>query len=206
MKNTPSNRGFDRYEFTDGNGVDCSLQKSSVATEDMVWLGCNEIGLKVFIPGAGWTDIVLPNNDLNGPMFIANIRMHLTQEQVAKLIPLLQRFTQTGDLDGEPTAGRRPIWKHDCDRCKFLGSILNQDLYRCALDGGISATYLLRWSSEPSEYRSKEDFERETERKVIAHGPAYATPPGQDYFWRLTGLRLFDWALAYDMKGVNTCQ
>jgi hypothetical protein len=61
-------RGFDIIEFLDRYGVECSLQKSSLATEDCIWLGVNES------------------------------RMHLTQGQVKALLPYLQRFVDTGEI------------------------------------------------------------------------------------------------------------
>lgn len=65
----PANdRGFLRGQFTDRYGFPCSIQKSSLATEDCIWLG----------------------RDL--------VRMHLTREMAAELIPLLQHFVETGEL------------------------------------------------------------------------------------------------------------
>lgn len=49
MEFTATNRGFHVAEFADHNGVKCSLQESSLATEACIWLGCNEIGS---LPGA----------------------------------------------------------------------------------------------------------------------------------------------------------
>jgi len=92
-------RGFDRMEFADRNGVACSLQKSSLAFEDCIWLGANEIGLKRFEPGGGgWTDVSLEQDEPHGVTHIANTRMHLSREQVASLLPYLQRFVETGEL------------------------------------------------------------------------------------------------------------
>lgn len=65
---TTTERGFARYEFADHYGAPCSLQKSSLATRDCVWLGA----------GDG--------------------RMHLTQEMVAALLPALMHFAATGEL------------------------------------------------------------------------------------------------------------
>lgn len=59
---TKTNRWFSLYCFKDKYWNKCSLQKSSLATEDCVWL---------------WVD---------------NNRMHLTQKQVRKLIQKLNRF------------------------------------------------------------------------------------------------------------------
>lgn len=97
MEKTP--RGFDRYEFTDRNNVECSLQKSSIAFEDCIWLGCNDIGLKKFDPMAGgWIDVTLEQSGSGGISHLANTRMHLTQEDAAKLIPILQLFVDTGEI------------------------------------------------------------------------------------------------------------
>lgn len=72
MKKTE--RGFSYYEFIDKNGVECSLQKSSLAFEDCIWLGCDGIHM-------------------------ANARMHLTQDMVRDLLPYLQKFAETGELE-----------------------------------------------------------------------------------------------------------
>jgi hypothetical protein len=90
-------RGFDYTEFKDMYGECCSLQKSSLATEDAIWLGVNNPQVKILsskiTEGAtGWTKLPVPEGvEING-------RMHLNQEQVAALIPVLQRFVVTGDI------------------------------------------------------------------------------------------------------------
>lgn len=61
-------RGFTIGRFKDIYGADCSIQKSSLAEIDALWLG-SETG-----------------------------RMHITQEMAAALIPLLQAFVETGEL------------------------------------------------------------------------------------------------------------
>jgi len=98
MDTKPTLRGFARGEFLDFNGVSCSIQKSSIATDDCIWLGANDIGLKRFEPGRGWTDIELEENDPDGISHFANTRMHLSRDQVLELLPLLQHFADTGDL------------------------------------------------------------------------------------------------------------
>lgn len=83
MKNInlePTNRGFLRGEFTDRYGKACSIQKSSLANEDCIWLGMNE-GTHHHITGE------------------CMARMHLRKDMVKKLIPMLQRFVETGELD-----------------------------------------------------------------------------------------------------------
>lgn len=76
----PANdRGFLRGEFKDRYGDKCSIQKSSLATEDCIWLGCDHETV-----------------DQHGRP--CGARMHLTQQMVADLIPLLQHFVETGEL------------------------------------------------------------------------------------------------------------
>lgn len=65
---SPTERGFYRAEFTDRYDEKCSIQKSSLAFEDCIWLGINQH------------------------------RMHLTQDMVKALLPHLRRFAKTGEL------------------------------------------------------------------------------------------------------------
>lgn len=77
---TKTERGFARGEFQDRYGSPCSIQKSSLAGEDCLWLGCDEL---ILTP---------PDGEL------ANGRIHLTQERAKELIPILKRFVKTGEL------------------------------------------------------------------------------------------------------------
>lgn len=97
-------RGFSRLDFTDRYGVKCSLQKSSLATEDCIWLGCNDANLRVIVPGKGWTPMPMPDG------YIADTRMHLTQEQVRTLLPYLIAFANTGEVNSiEPAVAPSDI-------------------------------------------------------------------------------------------------
>lgn len=80
MKFSKTNRGFALIEFTDRYGKACSLQKSSLATEDCVWLGVDH--------GA----IDLP------PGVHCLSRMHLTRRMAESLIKHLTTFVETGEL------------------------------------------------------------------------------------------------------------
>lgn len=91
MEKKETQRGFSLYEFEDSYKNKWSLQKSS-SIEDSIWLGPDKITIKHFIEGIGWTTVNLPNN------YIANNRMHLSREQVAELIPILQKFVDTGEI------------------------------------------------------------------------------------------------------------
>lgn len=106
----PTNRGFLRGEFTDENGESCSIQKSSIATDDLIWLGVNNANPIVMASQAasvgvatrettGWVPYPVPD----GVHFTT--RMHLTREQVAELLPILQHFVETGELPEPPKAG-----------------------------------------------------------------------------------------------------
>lgn len=95
-----TNRGFKIGNFTDANGVDCSLQESSIAADEShIWLGCSELGLKRFEPGKGWSDVEIEDDPLgSGVTHTANLRMHLSQSIVRNLLPALQHFAETGEL------------------------------------------------------------------------------------------------------------
>lgn len=68
---TKTERGFDLITFEDRYANPCNIQKSSLATEEAIWFGFSG-----------------PDGD----------RMHLTQHQVARLLPILQKFVDTGEL------------------------------------------------------------------------------------------------------------
>ncbi len=91
-----TDRGFAIIKFIDRYDVPCTLQKSSLATEDAVWFGAADIGLKHFKAGQGWRDVELV--ETFEEHYSANNRMHLTQEQVRNLLPFLQKFAETGEL------------------------------------------------------------------------------------------------------------
>lgn len=91
-------RGFAYINFKDAYGTECNIQKSSLATEDAIWIGAKDIGLKKFIPYQGWQDVEI-KSDPHGISYVANNRMHLTRDDVAALLPILQRFVETGDLE-----------------------------------------------------------------------------------------------------------
>jgi hypothetical protein len=79
-----TSRGFLRGEFTDRYGEPCSIQESSIAGEFCIWLGCeHETKAKDGEP--------------------VGARMHLTQVLAAELLPLLERFIETGELAELPS-------------------------------------------------------------------------------------------------------
>lgn len=103
MKLTKTERGFAISEFTDRYGQKCSLQKSSLATEDAIWFGVDDANPKIMVSDAkrlgiptdennGWVKFEIPKEVL------LSTRMHLTQEMVQQLLPTLQKFAETGEL------------------------------------------------------------------------------------------------------------
>lgn len=94
-----TSRGFKIGKFKDNKNVECTIQESSNALKSCIWLGALDIGLKEFIahrkPSA-WAPIEL--EDSIDHHYIANNRMELTQEMAQELIPILQKFVETGEL------------------------------------------------------------------------------------------------------------
>jgi hypothetical protein len=95
-------RGFARGVFTDSNSKECSIQKSS-AIGDFIWLGCNDIGMRGFVPygNPAWRDI--SDDDIRSKFgvqdIVANNRMHLSRIDVQRLLPILEKFAKTGEID-----------------------------------------------------------------------------------------------------------
>jgi len=84
---TTTERGFRKAEFKDRYGLDCSIQESSIATEACLWLGANK--------GSHYDDNDMPVESQPGKCLA---RMHLSQEQVKALMPLLKYFLKHGVL------------------------------------------------------------------------------------------------------------
>lgn len=102
FRKTRTKRGFNFRSFADYNGVECSIQKSSIATDDLIWLGCDKTGFQYFIPNGNpsWRSITDAELALKfgAQHIITNTRMHLTRKQVKKILPVLQKFVETGDI------------------------------------------------------------------------------------------------------------
>lgn len=92
IKKVKTQRGFARLEFEDRYNAKCSIQKSSLAGEDAIWIGVDDSDPKIFKPCSGWQTFEIPKEVL------LTTRMHLTQKQVKKLLPILQKFAETGEL------------------------------------------------------------------------------------------------------------
>ena len=96
-------RGFNFIEFDDHYGEKCSLQQSSLASTECIWLGVDEANPKVMASEAkffgleteettGWVDYPVPEN------VYMSTRMHLNRDQVKELLPHLQKFVETGEI------------------------------------------------------------------------------------------------------------
>jgi len=103
MKTEFTQRGFATIDFKDRYGSSCSIQKSSLATEDAIWFGINDADPQIMASDArrmgiptpatvGWVPFAIPEEVL------LSTRMHLTQDQVKELLPILQHFAEHGEL------------------------------------------------------------------------------------------------------------
>lgn len=103
LTHSKTERGFSLIEFKDRYGSACSIQKSSLATEDAIWFGCDDANPQVMASEAsslgvettattGW--VPYPISD----KVLLTTSMHLTREQVCELLPVLNYFAITGEL------------------------------------------------------------------------------------------------------------
>lgn len=103
MKFSKTNRGFALIEFTDDYGEGCSLQKSSAAEDDFIWLGIDDPKPIVLATAAhrlgvqtsettGWVPYPIPDE------VSIHTRMHLSREQAKELAKLLHKFARTGEV------------------------------------------------------------------------------------------------------------
>ena len=96
-------RGFGGLQFNDKYGHTCRIQKSSSAMYNAIWLGINDADPKIMTSDAkelgmdtqghsGWMPYPIPKEVL------LHTSMHLTQNQVRQLLPILQYFAEHGSL------------------------------------------------------------------------------------------------------------
>ena len=85
MRTKKDQRGFAYAYFLDHYNQKCSLQKSSLAFKDAIWLGVENTGPHITGPTGVKNDGV-------------NVRMHLTRLQDNKLLPNLIKFVETGEI------------------------------------------------------------------------------------------------------------
>lgn len=95
FKKEITNRGFSLIEFEDTYKDKCSIQKSSYGSEPRIWFGIDDANPQICIQGQGFVPYKLPEE------VHLTTRMHLNQEQVKQLLPILERFAKTGNLNLE---------------------------------------------------------------------------------------------------------
>lgn len=84
-------RGFELLTFHDRYDALCDIQRSSLATEDAIWLGTHSPEPKIMASktpegGTGWVEYPLSEDVL------INHRMHLTRKQTISLALKLLKF------------------------------------------------------------------------------------------------------------------
>lgn len=90
-------RGFGLIEFQDRYDASCSIQDSSLATENAIWFGVDDADPQIMASkteqgGTGWVSYPIPGD------VQLTTRMHLTQDQVQGILPILQYFAEHGEL------------------------------------------------------------------------------------------------------------
>jgi hypothetical protein len=104
MKLEQTQRGFPLIKFNDHYDSPCTIQVSSAAEYEAIWIGLDDANPQVLASRAehlgmkvdettGWVPYPVPEDVL------LSTRMHLTRDEVAELLPILQRFVETGELD-----------------------------------------------------------------------------------------------------------
>lgn len=86
-----TNRGFELLQFYDRYDKLCDIQRSSLATEDAIWLGNHNPEPKIMASktpqgGTGWVEYPLSEDVL------ITHRMHLTRKQCISLALKLLKF------------------------------------------------------------------------------------------------------------------
>lgn len=95
FKKGKTSRGFHKIEFKDINGVECSVQDSSLATEEAIWFGVDDPDPEILLPNKGWVKYPV----LEDVLFKS--RMHLSIKQAAQLVRILNKFLETGSVGEE---------------------------------------------------------------------------------------------------------
>lgn len=97
-------RGFELIRFEDKYKLVCSLQQSSAASEECIWLGIDDAKPQILATDAlrlglydgpvpnGWIPYKIPDE------VMLHTRMHLNRDQVQTLIRRLTHWVKTGQL------------------------------------------------------------------------------------------------------------
>lgn len=92
-----TNRGFELLQFYDYYDELCDIQRSSLATEDAIWLGIHNPNPRIMASktpqgGVGWVEYPVPDDVL------ISTRMHLTRKQCVDLAYKLLKFGLFNEL------------------------------------------------------------------------------------------------------------
>lgn len=105
-------RRFPYVTFTDRYDAECSIQLSSLADESAIWFGIDNADPKIMARHANKLGLYHLLNEgperLNGwvkyPLHeevSLTTRMHLTQEQVKAILPILEYFAEHGEFPAQ---------------------------------------------------------------------------------------------------------
>lgn len=97
LRKKKTERGFDLIEFDDLYSTKCLIQESSLATEDAIWFGPDNADPKILASktkegGTGWVPYLIPED------VSLTTRMHLSREQVKKILPVMKKFVKKGKI------------------------------------------------------------------------------------------------------------
>lgn len=88
-KQSKTERGFSVIDFEDLYGAKCSMQQSSLATDNAIWLGCDS-GTHYQHPDGR----VIP-----AAADSCAARMHLNRDQAKWLVKQLKNWIKTGEVE-----------------------------------------------------------------------------------------------------------
>lgn len=120
MNYKKTERGFRYIEFNDLYGEKCSIQKSSLATDDAIWIGIDDANPQVMASktakgGTGWVPYKIPDDVL------LSTRMHINREQAESIVDILNHFIECGEL---PTSKDST---HNTTQAKISSNIIESD-------------------------------------------------------------------------------
>jgi hypothetical protein len=98
-------RGFGKVEFQDGYGNRCSIQQSSSAMDNYLWIGCDDAANTAVVMAVHAADVGVKTDERNGwvpypipKQVLIHDRMHLNRADVRKLVKRLNIWLKTGEL------------------------------------------------------------------------------------------------------------
>jgi hypothetical protein len=97
LQYAPTERGFDRFKFTELNGHKCSIQKSSIAETDLCWIGCEENIL--YRPTPSKRRKVMEEFRLPSGSYQISTRMELSQEDCSIVLDKVKKYLGGGKVE-----------------------------------------------------------------------------------------------------------